>query len=151
MAEPQTILPDPERLHLIRLVGTPAAITAVVEMSTGCASCALCGRVSRRVHSRYLRSVADVPWHGIPFRLGLHVRRFFCDEPTCVRAIFAERLPGLVAPHARRTERLDAWVRTIGFALGGEAGMRLLRARGLAAASPDTLLRSVRHTLLPAA
>jgi len=76
-------------------------------------------------------------------RLRLHVRRCFCDTTACARAIFAERLPGIVAPHARRTERLDAWFGVVGFALGGEAGARLLRALGLTA-SPDTLLARIR-------
>src|SRR5689334_13652703 len=74
------------------------------------------------------------------------LRRFFCDEPACPRAIFAERLPGLVAPHAWRTERLDAWLRTVGFALGGEAGRRLVHMLGLVDTSADTLLRQVRRT-----
>ncbi len=145
-----TILPDPKRLHLIHLMAIETEIAAVVETSSASVPCPLCGRSSSRVHSRYVRSVADVPWHGVPFRLRLHVRRFFCDEPTCPRAIFVERLPGIVAPRARRTERLDAWMQAVGFALGGAAGTRLLRVLGLAA-SPDTVLRRVRQTPLPAA
>lgn len=90
-----TILPDPEQLRLIHLMATTTEITAVVETSAVSVHCPCCNRLSRRVHSRYGRSVADVPWHGVPFRLRLHVRRFFCDEPTCPRTIFAERLPGL--------------------------------------------------------
>lgn len=46
---------------------------------------------------------------------------------TCDQRVFAERLPGLVAPSARRTVRLTTWMTTIGFALGGEGGARLLR------------------------
>ena len=150
MPIPATILPDPERLQLRHLAATATAITAVVATTGGSAQCPLCGQPSSRRHSRYVRSVADVPWHGVPFRLRLHVRRFFCDEPTCPRVVFAERLPGLVAPHARHTDRLDAWLRAVGFALGGEAGTRLLRTLGLAPASPDTLLRQVRRAPLPA-
>jgi transposase len=144
MAAQLTILPDPEQLRLIHLMATTTEITAVVETSAVSVPCPCCSRLSRRVHSRYGRSVADVPWHGVPFRLRLHVRRFFCDEPTCPRTIFAERLPGLVAPYAQRTERLAVWVRTVGFAVGGEAGTRLLMALGLTA-SPDTMLRQVRQ------
>jgi transposase len=150
MTAPATILPDPTHLQLIHLGATATAIMAVVSTTAASAVCPLCGQPAVRVHSRYTRSVADVPWHGVPFRLRLHVRRFFCDEPTCPRVIFAERLPSLVAPYARRTERLDAWLRAVGFALGGEAGTRLLRALGLAPASPDTLLRQVRRAPVPA-
>ncbi len=126
-------------------MATETEMTAVVKTTVASVPCPLCGRSASRMHSRYVRSVADVPWHGVPFRLRRHVRRFVCDAPTGARVIFTERLPGLVAPHARRTERRDAWVRAVGFALGGEAGTRLLQALGLAT-SPDTLRRQVRQT-----
>jgi transposase len=100
------------------------------------------------VHSRYVRRVSDLPWHGVRFGLQVRVRRFFCDQPSCTRRIFTERLPGVVAPYARRTVRLEEWLRALGFALGGEAGARLVRALGLLA-SPDTLLRQIRRTPLP--
>ncbi len=114
------------------------------------APCPICERLARRVHSHYTRAVTDVPWHAVSFRLELHVRRFFCDCPDCPRHIFTERLPGVVAPYARRTQRLAAWVRAVGFALGGNAGMRLLSALGVVA-SADTLVREVRRTTLPPA
>ena len=145
MSEGTTLLPDPDRFQLICLEATATAITAVVATKAPSATCPLCGKVSTHVHSRYVRSVADLPWRDIPFRLRLHVRRFFCDEPSCPRVTFAERLPELVAPHARRTERFDAWVRSVGFALGGEAGTRLLHVLGLASTSPTTLLRRIRR------
>jgi transposase len=59
------------------------------------------------------------------------------------RRIFAERLPTVVAPYARRTTRLTDVFTLIGLALGGEAGKRLVTGMGLAT-SPDTLLRLIR-------
>jgi transposase len=146
----ETILPDPSQLRLRQLTTSDQGITAVVETCATAVPCPVCGRLAGRVHSRYTRSVADVPWHAVSFRLELHVRRFFCGHPDCSRQIFTERLPGVVAPHARRTQRLAAWVRAVGFALGGNAGARLLAARGIVA-SADTLVREVRRTHLPAA
>jgi transposase len=61
--------------------------------------------------------------------------------------IFAERLPSLVAHYARRTERLDGWFRHVSFALGGEAGSRLLRDLGIVV-SGDTLLNHIRSLQL---
>lgn len=145
MPRPPTILPDTERLHLLYLQATDDRITAVVETTAASAPCPQCGHFSGHVHSRYSRSVADLPWQDVPFRLQLSVRRFFCDESSCSRHIFTERLPGLVAPYGRRTHRLDTWLCAVGFALGGEAGARLLRALGLAS-SAATLLRRVRAT-----
>lgn len=34
---------------------------------------------------RYLRTLAGLPWQGIPVTLSLRVRRFFCVEATCER------------------------------------------------------------------
>lgn len=148
MAPAATVLPDPTRLHLVRLMASDVCITAVVETMRPAAMCPLCGCASTRVHSRSVRRVADLPWHGVAFRLLLHVRRCFCDQFGCARRVFTERLPGLVAPHARRTERLTLWLRAVGFAVGGEAGARLLRSLGLVT-SPDTLMREIRQTPLP--
>src|SRR5689334_23056239 len=117
-----TILPDPGRLHLLQLGADALTITAEVIPVATAARCPRCDQLSARVHSRYVRTVADLPWHGVAMRLRLHVRRFFCDYLACSRQIFTERLPGIVAPYARRTQRLDAWFTLVGFALGGEAG-----------------------------
>jgi transposase len=121
-----TILPDPDQLELVCLRAERQAIIAIVRTRTLGARCPQCGRCSQRVQSRYVRRPADLPWHGVAMRLELHVRRLFCDTPDCPQAIFAERLPGVLAPYARRTDRLAAWFTAVGLALGGEAGARLL-------------------------
>jgi transposase len=66
---------------------------------------------------------------------------------NCHRAIFAERLPDLAAHYARRTERLDGWFTHVFFALGGEAGSRLLKDLGIVV-SGGTLLNHIRSTHL---
>ena len=107
----------------------------------------MCGKRSARVHSRYARTLTDLPWQGVPVIVRLRVRKFFCDERSCARAIFAERLPGLAAHYGRRTERLDVWFRHVSFALGGEAGSRLLRDLGVVV-SGETLLNHIRSLQL---
>ena len=135
-----TILPDPDQLQLLSLSADAARITLSVQTTGPEAPCPCCGEGSTRIHSRYLRHLADLPWQELPVRLRLHVRRFFCDNPACERQIFTERLPGVVAAYGRRTSRLDEWFTHIGFALGGEAGARLLRELGVLT-SGDTVLR----------
>jgi transposase len=99
------------------------------------------------VHSRYERTVADLPWHGVAVTLHVGVRRFFCDNLWCERVIFAERLEE-VAAYARKTDRLQGALALIGFALGGRAGARLAKELALLAGR-DTLLRRVRSAPLP--
>jgi transposase len=98
-----TILPDPQKLKLICLTTDAQRITLTASTISSEAACPLCNKSSGRVHSRYVRTLSDLPWQGICVRVRLRVRRFFCDEPSCERAIFAERLPGVVAHYARRT------------------------------------------------
>jgi transposase len=116
-------------------------------VSTGdTATCPQCRTPAQHVHSRYRRCAGDLPCQGIAVRLELSVRRFFCAVPRCPQRIFCERLTG-VAPHARRSERLNSALQRIGLSVGGEGGARL--ACGLAMpSSPDTLLLRIRH--LPA-
>lgn len=111
-------------------------------------ACPVCGRPSRRVHSRYVRKLADLPWHGTPVVLRARVRRFFCDEPACERRIFCERLPDVVA-RARKTGRMEAALLRLAFELGGRAGSRLASELGLLV-SRDSLLRRLRRSPTPA-
>lgn len=142
MASP-SLLPDPLYLHLLRLEAEPQSITAAVTTIASSAMCPRCQCSSEKVHSRYQRQVADLPWMGWRMRLQLHTRRFFCLNTECSQAIFTERLPSVVAPYARHTIRLAEALTLIGFALGGEAGKRLSQELRLQT-SPDTLLRLVR-------
>ena len=112
--------------------------------------CPDCSRTSRAVHSRYCRHPADLPSLGRRVGVELRVRRFYCRNTKCARRTFAERLPELVAPHARRTCRLDAAQGQTGVALGGEVGSRLLRRLAMPA-SADTVLRLIRRMPLPEA
>jgi transposase len=148
MPDSRTVLPAPELLNLIGVRADEDAITLIARASPRAARCPVCGkRSARRVHSRYTRTLADLPWQGIPVTVRLHVRRFFCDEGACDRAIFAERSSGVVAHYARRTERLDGWFTHVSFALGGEAGSRLLKDLGVVV-SGDTLLNHIRSSRL---
>jgi transposase len=67
---------------------------------------------------------------------------------ACSRRIFTERLPEIVAPYARVTTRFQDVLRLIAFALGGEAGARLLTRLGMAR-SPASLIALMRQTTAP--
>ncbi len=133
----------PDRLHVDALSFDGDLLTISGGVRGSQARCPVCGETSRRVHGRYTRTLADLPWSGIPVRLRLRVRKFFCDQPSCERRIFAERLDEVAHVHARSTDRQRKALEWIAFALGGEAGARLARELGLLV-SPDTLLNRIR-------
>jgi transposase len=123
-------------------------ITLLVSSIQAAPRCPGCNVPARHVHSRYIRTLADLPWSGYRVTWRLRVRKFFCRHGTCPCRIFTERLPGLVAPWARRTLRLAARLLAIGLALGGAAGARLSRTLGLTG-SRNTLLRVIRRAPCP--
>ena len=96
---------------------TPDRLTIVVAQGQNAAACPDCAAPSLRVHSRYERMVADLPWQGRTVTLRVLTRRFRCLNPDCPRATFSERLPeAAAAPLARRTARLADLQRHLGLA-----------------------------------
>jgi transposase len=138
------------RLETWNLDPAHSAITLTLRAHRITACCPLCGRRSKRIHSRYERTLADLPWGAYAVTIRLRVRRLFCRNTRCERRIFTERLPGIALPWARRTRRLNARLTALGLALGGSAGVRLGTKLGLAA-SRNTLLRRVRQAPVPPA
>jgi transposase len=136
------------QLHSWQLDDTATLLTLQVTSTQQGVPCPVCAVFTPRVHSRYTRTLADLPWGAARVRWQLHVRKFVCANGQCPRRIFTERLPEVVAPWARRTRRLVAWLIAIGLALGGVAGVRLSRRLGCTL-SRQTLLRMIRRLPLP--
>src|SRR5260370_9650276 len=113
----------------------PSAVSAI---------CPVCGTLTSRRHTWYRRTALDLPWRKFTVRLRVWARRFFCDQPTCPRKIFAERFTGLLPRYARRTEEATGLLLAIAQRAGGEARARLARAAGLPS-SPDTLRPLLRN------
>jgi transposase len=112
------------------------------------AACPACGAVSRRVHSSYLRQLADTAAGGREVLIDLQVRRFFCGNGGCAKATFAEQVPGLTTRNGRRTCGLQAVLQAVALALGGRAGARLT-GRLACAVSRSTLVRLIRAAADP--
>jgi len=144
------LLPDAAdlRLEVLEIHATDPSISLVVTAIQATSNCPRCHLPATRVHSRYTRTLADLPWATFPVRLHLQVRRFFCSTADCSQRIFTERLPAIVAPWARRSTRLAQQQGAIGLDVGGEAAARVGRRLALPA-SPDTVLRLVQRTPLP--
>ena len=104
------------------------------------AKCPTCDTDSARVHSYYQRTPRDLPVSECRVHLQLTTKRFRCLNTRCPQQIFTERLPDLLAPYARCTQRLIQACYHVGQALGGEAAARLLDRLRMPI-SGDTVLR----------
>jgi len=130
----------PAGLAVVQVLPTPERVTILTQPLSATAACPDCGTVSSRLHSRYQRTLGDLPWQGRPVVLRVQARRFRCPHPACPRQTFAERLGDAAAAWVRRTGRLGALQHHLGQALGGRAGARLAERLSMPT-SPDTLRR----------
>jgi transposase len=126
-----TLLPDTAEVELGFLRPKDGTIQMHLRACRVSAVCPQCQTISSRVHSRYARELGDLPWEGIPVRIYLQTRKFFCGGRDCRGRIFTERLPNTVLRYARRTRRSTEALDWITLALGGAAGSRLARRMGL--------------------
>jgi transposase len=140
-----SFLPHLRHIKVTDTLVTDHTITLVATPTRKRAQCPRCHRWATRTHSRYERTIRDLPWAGRPVVIRLHVRRFFCDNPRCLRRIFAERVPDLAPVRGRLTLPFRRSVADIGLALGARAGARLAAPLGLPV-SPRTVLRTL-HAL----
>ena len=127
------------------------ALVIIARPTSHTAACPTCGQHSSSIHSRYQRSLSDLPSQGKLVRIKVQARRFRCLLTDCRQRIFVERLDVTVTrPFARRTARLEGLVHHLGLALGGRPGQSFAR-RLLLPVSKDTLLRVVRRQVAPPA
>jgi transposase len=92
--------------------------------------------------------VTDLPSTGYQLSLRISVRRFRCRQSDCPQRIFTERMPELVKPGQRRTNRLARLQTNLALDVGASAGYRICAQIG-APTSVDSLLRLIRRSPEP--
>ncbi len=108
------LLIDTLALELESISSKETQVVLVVKTIQSAVPCPCCHQASSRIHSRYKRTVADLPWQSVTVQIELLTRRFFCINKTCRRRIFGERLPRVVAAYGRQTMRLNNALHLIG-------------------------------------
>ena len=82
----------PAGLLVQHVLPSPNHLVIVASLNQASAACPGCEAPSSHVHSRYERTLGDLPCQGQPVTLRVEVRRFRCPAPLCSRRTFAERL-----------------------------------------------------------
>src|SRR5438876_2471393 len=147
--ERSPFLPLPEGMVIGQVAISATQLTVEVISTQPSARCPECGYPSEHVHCQYQRTVHDVPCGGRHIVLRLSVRKFACWTATCPRKVFAERLPDLVQPWARVSNRLLEELKALGLAASAEVNERLAPRLGMKVKAP-TLLRYLRAIPPPA-
>lgn len=110
--------------------------------------CPYCGGISHRVHSKYVRTIADLSILGLPVIMKFETRKFFCDNTKCERKTFAEQPGDEVFRYRRRTRRCEMVVAQHGLKTSSESARKLLSAIGVRV-SGDTVLRDIHRMPVP--
>jgi transposase len=145
------LLPPSLPLRLEQAEQNGLLLTLTVVSTQEARACPVCGHLSTSVHSRYQRTLADLPVQGLRLRFCLGVRRFYCRIRECTRQVFCERLEEFARSYARQTQRLATCFELIAQALGGRAGARLAERLSLPASATLLLRRLRQFTLSPVA
>ncbi len=107
--------------------------------STPFGTCPLCQRASSKVHRYYQRKVQDLPISGKIVKLYISTRKFFCQQDSYPRKVFAERFGSCLRPWQRRLERSNEQIQAVGLSCGSKPGARICEVIGLPV-SASTLL-----------
>ena len=143
--ERSPFLPLPDGMVIGQVDITPIQLKVEVISTQPYARCPVCGNPSEAVHCQYQRTVRDVPCGGRSVVLRLRVRKFVCRTVTCQRRVFAERLPDLVQPWARISNRLLEELKALGLSASAEVSERLAPQLGMKVKASTLLcyLRSI--------
>ena len=111
-------------------------------------TCPLCQTPTKRVHSFYQRTLADLPMSGKRIKLLVRLRKFFCPLANYPRKVFAQSYHSVCKPYARRLLRADQQIQAIGLQAGAKSGARLYHTVGQSVIA-STVLRVIRSSPMP--
>lgn len=133
-----------KQLSLSSLQTTETSIILYLQLTKTYAFCPSCGTQSKQQHSFYARKFQDLSIGSQHVTIHLQSRKWFCVEIDCHQRIFTERFSWLI-PYARRTERLQAFLRKLAFSMSCQQAERVVQS-SLKRISHDTFLRLIRAT-----
>ncbi|SEO20463.1 Transposase [bacterium A37T11] len=137
---PQFILPSNLQLKAETIDSEPGVLYVHTSVYQKDSACPICGKRSNRIHSRYTRTLLDLPISGNIAKVKLKARKYFCDNAVCSRKVFTERFDCEIRPYYRRMVRSNDLLTRIALELGGNRGAVISSFVGIPV-SPTTILR----------
>ena len=118
-------LPD-NRLKYVAHRSDGQIIKIKVESIYKKAICPYCGEESKKIHSRYVRKLQDLPIQGKKVFLLLSNKKYFCMNKACSRKTFAE-VYTFFAPKAKKTNRLQEEIMRVSLSQSSLSASKYLR------------------------
>lgn len=140
----QFILPTNVQLRADSIYSEPGILYIDTSVCQTCSICPVCNKRSTKIHSRYSRTLLDLPISGHLSKVKLKARKYFCDNTECPRKVFTERFDCEIKPYYRRMTRLNDLLTRMALELGGNTGSAISRYVGIPV-SPSTILRVIKR------
>lgn len=141
---PQFILPSNLQLKAETIYSEPGVLYIHTSVCQKFSACPICGKKSNRIHSRYSRTLLDLPISGHMAKVKLKARKYFCDNAACPRKVFTERFDCEIRPYYRRMIHSNDLLTRMALELGGNTGAAISRYVGIPV-SPTTILRVIKR------
>jgi transposase len=119
------VLPD-ERLKYITHRSDARTIKIKIASTRQEAICPYCKMESKKVHSRYVRKLQDLPIQGKKVYLLLSTKKYFCNNSDCNYKTFAEGYT-FFAPKAKKTNRLQEEILRVSLSQSSLSAEKYLR------------------------
>lgn len=130
------------RLEVRDLLVKDDSIHLFVRCSHPDGICPYCGSVSSKIHSKYYRTIVDLPILGRGVTIHMESRKFFCANETCNKKTFAEQPGNEVFRYRRRTRRCEILVARHGLCCSSGKAKALINAQGIPLCN-TTVLRDI--------
>ena len=114
-------------------------IEIYVERTNKSAYCPCCGKKAVNVHSRYIRTIKDLPIQEDKVILKIITKVFFCKNNKCRTNTFAESFD-FIESHSRMTTRLKDRIVNDSKGMSARASKKIINEE-LVQTSDDTILR----------
>ncbi len=108
------LFPCDESIRVLHHWQESQTLFFIVESASTSAACSVCGLLSHRPHSRYMRRIRDLQVSAHDIQIEFISRKWFCDQTTCLRKVFTERFSWLNT-YQRNTNRLEMMIEKIAF------------------------------------
>ena len=101
------------------------------------AHCPYCGKLSNKVHSKYIRKLQDLPIQGKKVKLLMIRNKYFCKNVECSKGTFAEKFD-FFGDKSTMTNRLEEEILRVSLTQSSVSASRYLKA-GTADVSKSTI------------
>jgi transposase len=112
---------DMPMLNLNRIEYSSTTIWINASIKSNRSRCPNCGKLSKKIHDHYIRTISDLPVFQYRTTIRLKTRKFKCGNSLCKQKVFSEQTP-VILRYSRRTNRVLKILESFAIELTGKLG-----------------------------